>query len=152
MADRQKAMNVSARDMARFDSKWTPEPFSGCWLWTGHLNARGYGGIWIDGLNRLAHRVAWLIYRGELPADKQMCHHCDTPSCVNPSHLFPGSASDNLRDSMAKGRRRVSTRLVCERGHVVAGANLYIKPNGFSDCVACRREAGIRFKRRKNGP
>jgi hypothetical protein len=51
-----------------------------------------------------AARAAWMIYRGEIPAGKMICHKCDVPSCVNPDHLYPGTAQDNMDDRM-KGNR-----------------------------------------------
>src|ERR1017187_1848229 len=75
-----------------------------CWFWTGNQNAYGYGQISIDGLDLLAHRIAWTIASG--PILKGMCvlHRCDMRSCVNPKHLFLGSHADNTADMMVKGR------------------------------------------------
>lgn len=78
-----------------------------CWLWTGYLS-HGYGEIsrgGREGANAKAHRVAWELFRGEIPAGLMVCHHCDVPACVNPDHLFLGTALDNKRDEIAKGRQ-----------------------------------------------
>ncbi len=83
-----------------FESKWTPEPFSGCWLWTGNAYGRGH----IKRRSVSAHRLSWQIHRGEVPHGLLVLHKCDTRSCVNPDHLFLGTASDNARDSVNKGR------------------------------------------------
>ena len=92
----------------RFDSKWTPEPNSGCWLWIAGRHTKGYGGFGIGGrkdhVTVLAHRVAWTIYRGSIPDGMSVLHHCDTPACVNPEHLFLGNDQDNCRDMIKKGR------------------------------------------------
>lgn len=43
--------------------------------------------------------------RGPIPGGYFVCHHCDNPLCVRPSHLFLGTASDNMTDKTAKGRQ-----------------------------------------------
>lgn len=92
----------------RFAEKWVPEPTSGCWLWTAALSNTGYGKFAIrSGRPKLAHRVAWELYRqGQVPAGMFVCHRCDTPACVNPDHLFVGSPKDNTQDAIRKGRFR----------------------------------------------
>ena len=55
----------------------------------------------------MTHRAAWLAFRGDIPRGMKVCHHCDTPACVNPDHLFLGSQKDNMDAMCAKGRRAV---------------------------------------------
>lgn len=88
----------------RFDDKWIPEPYSGCWLWMGATNEWGYGTILVDGICRLAHRVSWRLHRGDFSEGFRVLHRCDTPSCVNPDHLFLGTNYDNVIDMLKKGR------------------------------------------------
>lgn len=76
----------------------------GCWLWTGSKNPNGYGQIRVDKKSILTHRVSWELYKGPIPKGLFVCHHCDTPACVNPNHLFLGTQSDNIQDMLAKGR------------------------------------------------
>jgi hypothetical protein len=45
------------------------------------------------------------------PAGQVALHHCDTPACVNPEHLFLGTPQDNMDDKVSKGRDRVPVRL-----------------------------------------
>ena len=77
-----------------------------CWLWTGAKDAQGYGITRFQGLCARAHRAAWIAFRGPIPPSQYVCHSCDTPACVNPAHLWLGSALDNMRDKHAKGRQR----------------------------------------------
>ena len=93
----------------RFDEKYTPEPNSGCWLWTASSNGLGYGKIYLDGKMELAHRISWILQNGEIPKGKGhhgtcVLHKCDTPACVNPEHLFLGSIKDNAQDKASKDR------------------------------------------------
>jgi hypothetical protein len=88
----------------RFNTKWMPEPYSGCWLWIAAVDWQGYRVIGDGYKTRGAHRVAWLLFRGEIPEGMRVCHKCDTPLCVNPGHLFLGTQKDNMQDAHKKGR------------------------------------------------
>ena len=96
---------MSDTDKERFWGKVVKS--DGCWLWTGN-KFQGYGQIRFAGKTRRAHRVAWELTRGSIPAGLYVCHHCDNPSCVNPGHLFLGTQTDNMRDCLAKGRFRAA--------------------------------------------
>ena len=90
----------------RFNSSYTPEPMSGCWLWEGYCNKQGYGRISINSRLVSAHRLSWELHRGPIPNGLLVLHHCDVPACVNPDHLFLGTYQDNHDDSKKKGRRK----------------------------------------------
>ena len=79
-----------------------------CWLWTGPRNSWGYGRVWSFEAQTVlqAHRVAWTLVHGPVPVGLYVCHHCDTPPCCNPAHLFLGTQRDNVADSFRKGRGR----------------------------------------------
>lgn len=80
---------------------------SGCIEWTGCKTQGGYGvlGSTIEGRTSiLAHRAAWLVKYGAIPAGLLVCHSCDNPSCVNPQHMWLGTAQENNRDMLLKGR------------------------------------------------
>lgn len=126
-----------------------PEPMSGCWLWIGVDDGdTGYGRF--GPRQHQAHRVSWLLYRGPIPAGLFVLHRCDVPRCVNPTHLFLGTQTDNVRDCIAKGRFSWRTTWVYERlktrcpvGHPYSGENLVVRPNGERRCRICKRRSDL---------
>lgn len=81
----------------------TVDPVSGCWNWNGSTS-RGYGHKKLKGKGRLAHRLSYQLFNGEIPAGLQVMHKCDNRKCINPDHLTLGTNRDNQIDSMQKGR------------------------------------------------
>lgn len=75
-----------------------------CWLWSAGKFSSGYGQFRVGRLKVRAHRAAYDRLVGPIHPDKMLCHRCDTPACVNPAHLFVGTALDNARDRDSKGR------------------------------------------------
>lgn len=75
----------------------------GCWEWIGG-KGKGYGAQWFSGKLWLAHRLMYVFSKGEIPEGMMVCHSCDNPGCVNPSHLWIGTNSDNQKDASQKGR------------------------------------------------
>lgn len=87
------------------ESRSIPEPNSGCWLWLGCVDPKGYGRISRRTFGEtLAHRYAF-ISAGFKADGVLVCHRCDVPSCVNPDHLFSGTHVDNTTDMIKKGRK-----------------------------------------------
>lgn len=79
-----------------------------CWIWTGNKNNKGYGFIsWGQGIEKkkqVVSRIAYTIWKGEIPEGLMVCHSCDNRSCFNPDHLWIGTQFDNMQDCVKKGR------------------------------------------------
>lgn len=78
---------------------------SGCWYWMGHIDGIGYGRFNHPSESK-AHRAAWRLFNGNIPAGLKVLHHCDVRGCVNPAHLFLGTQTENMQDALRKGRLR----------------------------------------------
>lgn len=96
---------MPARKINLFVRFWEKvERGDGCWTWTGHRSRAGYGKFQIDGRAVPAHRVALMMTGATFLPGQMACHRCDNPSCVNPNHLYIGTAKDNARDKLLRGR------------------------------------------------
>jgi len=91
----------------RLLSKIVVNDCTGCWNWNGFKSGGKYGGyamIKVDGKNMLATRVSYSEFNGAIPDGLFVLHKCDDPSCINPSHLFAGTQSENMIDMHKKSR------------------------------------------------
>lgn len=94
--------NVMSRDLLDKFSELVTE--TGCRIWTGCIS-NGYGVIRAGGRLWDAHRAS-IALEGHEVDGKCVLHKCDTPSCINPSHLFLGNRTENAADRDRKGRVR----------------------------------------------
>lgn len=79
------------------------DPETGCWIWTQHIDASGYGHAWANGRTQKAHRVMYERTHGPIPAGLELDHLCRNRACVNPEHLEPVSKAINVqRGALAK--------------------------------------------------
>lgn len=98
--------SLTARREATFLASFC-EAESGCWIWNKTLQRNGYGRFSVaKNKQRLAHRLAYEMFCGEIPEGMNVCHTCDVRACVNPAHFFLGSQKDNIQDAKRKCRLR----------------------------------------------
>jgi len=124
--------------LEQFMDKVAPDPASGCWLWLGAIRTKGYGAVFINHKNRAAHRVAYELLRGPIPAGKQVDHLCRVRSRVNPEHM---EIVDN-RTNVLRGIGVTATnarKSHCKRGHALDEANTAIGADGSRRCRICLR-------------
>lgn len=85
-----------------------------CWLWTGAIRDKGYGAFGVSRATiESAHRVSWILTHGPIPNGLWVLHNCpdgDNPACVNPEHLWLGTAMDNNQDMSRKGKHFTKTQ------------------------------------------
>jgi hypothetical protein len=104
------------RFFAKVDTN--PHP-TGCHIWMAGKNQQGYGQFHIAGKMYGAHRIGWMLAFGPIPEGWWVLHRCDSPSCVNPDHLFLGTHGINIADKVAKGRWRGGSPPGEKQGNVI---------------------------------
>ncbi len=131
----------------RFMDKVSPEPTSGCWLWTATCDSGGYGSFSISSrVMRGAHRVSFEIFKGPISEGMQIDHLCRVHCCVNPDHLEQVTQLENQRRMPDSVRATITERAVlaktsklfCKRGHAFDITNTYMA-KGRRACRTCAR-------------
>ena len=112
----------------------------GCWIWTAHLKASGYGGVKRYGRDHYAHRVAYELLRGQIAADKVLDHLCRNRACVNPDHLEEVEFKENVLRGVGYPAQQ-ARKTHCKRGHPFDDDNTYVWGSSRI-CRACRAGAG----------
>jgi len=122
----------------------------GCWIWIAVKNRGGYGfvsrGAKGDG-NIYAHRLAYEVLVGPIPAGLQVDHLCRIPSCVNPAHMELVSRRENILRSDGLTARN-SRKVVCIRGHHFTNK----RASGARRCIECERIARAKERATKCQP
>ena len=133
----------------RFMAFVSPEPNSGCWLWSGAYfkkpNQDGYGMFWMGKTRRaaFAHRVSFELHKGPIPNGLVIDHVCRVKGCVNPEHLRAVTHRTNTRENNSSVCTVNAHKTHCKRGHEFTVENTKLVPGG-RECVACRRMTRMR--------
>jgi hypothetical protein len=132
----------------RIESKISPEPMSGCWLWTGYLaGGNGYGGITIENRQCLAHRVVYELLVGPIPEGMELDHLCRNRCCVNPDHLEVVTKKENVLRGIGLSAQN-ARKTHCKNGHIFDEVNTYLW-NGKRICRECGRKTAREYQRAK---
>lgn len=114
---------------------------STCWNWTGSLSGNGYGAFWVEGRTVIAHRWAYEALVGPIPDGLEVDHLCRNRACVNPEHMEPVTARENIMRGMGVTAINAA-KTHCKHGHEFTNKNTYIDPsmNGANRaCKTCRK-------------
>lgn len=140
----------------RFMSMVAKCPNRGCWLWTG-AKKQGYGYFYDGsrandrGPNHRAHRWIYEHLVGPIPDGLQLDHLCRVRHCVNPAHLEPVTAGENIRRGLT-GAALAARRLAmthCLNGHPYSPDNTASRRNGWRKCLTCEAENRQRWNQRR---
>lgn len=127
------------KTLQRFESYVSPEPNTGCWLWTGCLYPNGYA-ILHDSVNKKnvrAHRWAYEHFIGPFPIGLVSDHLCRQRSCVNPHHIEPVTSQENSRRGIGLRVPHVWSRTKCQFGHEL----VYSEISKRRRCAECQKLA-----------
>ena len=127
----------------------SPEPNSGCFLWTGQCNRKGYGVISAERKTQAAHRASYEFYVNKIPDGLQLDHLCRTRCCVNPRHLEPVTLQENVRRGEVGRLHRNKTH--CPKGHPYDKDNTG-KSNGERYCKECRNSVRREIRSQRTLP
>jgi hypothetical protein len=117
-----------------------------CWQWTARLTG-GYGRLWCDGKQLLAHTLSYRMLRGEIPNGMDIDHLCRNRGCVNPDHMEPVTERENTLRGIGPSAQN-ATKTHCKRGHPLDETNTKVI-NRHRVCKTCNRERCKLFERQK---
>lgn len=118
------------------DERIQPEPNSGCWLWVGKIDYKGYGRVTFAGKYTGAHRAFWMTLRGPIPEGMVMDHICRSRSCVNPDHLRVVTVGENSTQNSVGPTAINLTKKCCPK----CGGPYRVRLNGYRFCLPCKAQ------------
>jgi hypothetical protein len=113
----------------------------GCWRWTGHVQTRGYGQMQVNHRMIVVHKLAWTLFRDEVPEGMDVHHRCEEKRCVNPDHL------ELVEHTKHKAAHHRKTH--CKRGHAFTAENSYVSGTGAKRCRTCIQASRDRWLARQ---
>jgi len=120
----------------RLLARISPEPNTGCWIWTGATQGLGeYGAIGIGGKLRYTHRVSYETFKGPISDGMEIDHLCGVSRCINPDHLEAVTREENMRRIKPRRPR-------CKKGHLFSDKTL---ASGARICCECRKVRGLKW-------
>lgn len=141
--------------LERFLDHVSPEPNSGCWIWTSSAsgsNGSIYGKFtmkWMgEKKNVSAHRASWRLFHKRYPGKKIVRHKCDNSLCVNPDHLELGTLKDNSQDCLKRGRNFWANKTHCKNGHPLAAIPRENKARQTRGCRICMNKSTAKWNER----
>jgi hypothetical protein len=114
-----------------------PEPNTGCQFWLHDSVTGGYGRIAINKRKVLAHRLSYVLYKGEIGEGLTIDHKCNQPYCINPDHL----QAITMRENTMRGSSFAVTnskKTHCPKGHEYSDSNTFLNSKGRRECRMCR--------------
>lgn len=131
----------------RLNDRSMPVPWSGCQIWLGAIQVKGYGFLSVNSYPMLAHRASYSVHKGAIPDGMMVLHRCDVRLCINPDHLFLGTAMDNTKDMVQKGRDSGSKLKACKNGHAFIDGSFYLMPTNTGSRRVCKTCLRARVKK-----